>query len=153
MTKPISPVDLEFLAADSNISLDLIPVDKVKIDRMSADVFSGFNQHLIGFNQVPSEDHGRLHTHCHLSNIGFLAKDGLSYVPVFKFLQEDAIFDSDIYDNKPYQQTPWVVLYHGHDNCSYGMRFKNEFDADRFVKRGYLNGFFNVYGKLKFYNS
>lgn len=153
MAKQISPIDLEFLVSDCNIPLTLIPADKVKLDPMEADVFSGFLKDLIGFNQVPDKQHGRLEKDCQLSSIGFVAKDGLSYVPVFLFLCETAIFDSDIYKNVNYQETPWVVLYHGNDNHSYGRRFKNEFEANRFVTNGFVNGFFHVHGKLEFYNS
>lgn len=153
MAKQISPVDLEFLVEDSNIQKTLVPTSAVKLNPMEADVFAGFNDELVGYIQIPDESHGRLFKHCKLSSIGFVAKDGLSYVPVFVFLCNTAIFDSDIYKNVNYQEMPWVVLYHGRDNCSYGCRFASEFEANRFVKNGFVNGFFHVHGKLEFYNS
>lgn len=153
MAKPISPVDLEFLVDDSKIPKTLVAASSVKLKPMEADVFAGFLDDLVGYIQIPDESHGRLFKHCELSSIGFVAKDGLSYVPVFVFLCDTAIFDSDIYKNVNYREMPWVVLYHGIDNCSYGRRFASEFDANRFVKNGFVNGFFNVHGKLEFYNS
>lgn len=153
MAKPISPVDLEFLVEDSKIQKALVPASAVKLNPMEADVFGGFLDNLVGFVQIPDESHGRLFKHCQFSSIGFVAKNGLSYVPVFVFLCDTAIFDSDIYKNVNFQETPWVVLYHGRDNHSYGRRFTSEFDANRFVKNGFVNGFFHVHGKLEFYNS
>jgi hypothetical protein len=153
MAKPISPVDFEILVKDSKIPLTLISVDNVKLDPMDADVFAGFKNHIVGFNQVPAKEHGRLFTHCKLSNIGFVAKNGLSYVPVFMFVHENELFDSELYSEKSCDGLPIVVLYHGVDNASYGRRFKSEFEANSFIKNGFKNGFDNISGKLEFYNS
>lgn len=153
MSKPIHPVDIDFLLNASKIRLGIVPADSVKLDPMSADVFAGFNDDLIGFIQVPSEKDGRLYKHCELSRISFNAKDGLFYVPVFVFEYKDAVFDSEIFCNKSFEGLDWVVLYHGHDNCSYGRRFKSKFDAMNFTQKGCLNGFQNLIGKLDFYNS
>lgn len=153
MAKPISPVDLDFLVTDLKIPQSLVPASLVKLNPMEADVFAGFLDNLVGYIQIPDESHGRLFKHCQFSTISFVAKDGLSYLPVFVFHCDDAIFDSDIYKNIDMQAIPWVVLYHGRDNHSYGRRFKTEFEANRFVKNGYVNGFDNVHGKLEFYNS
>lgn len=153
MAKPISPVDLEFLVEDSKIQKALVPASAVKLNPMEADVFAGWLDDLVGYIQIPDESHGRLFKHCELSSIGFVAKDGLSYVPVCVFTSDTAVFDSEIFCGKSFDGLPWVVLYHGRDNCSYGRRFVSEFDANRFVKNGFVNGFFNVHGKLEFYNS
>lgn len=153
MAKPISPVDLEFLVEDSKIPKNLVAASSVKLDPMEADVFAGFLDDMVGFIQIPDRTHGRLFKHCSFSTIGFSGKDGLNYLPVFVFQCDTAIFDSDIYKNVNFQELPWVVLYHGRDNHSYGRRFKTEFEANRFVKNGYVNGFSNVHGKLEFYNS
>jgi hypothetical protein len=153
MPKPIAPVDLEFLITDSKIPLTLVPADRVKLNPMEADVFKGFEKHLVGFNQIPSKDNGRLFTHCLFSQIGFDSKDGLGYIPVFVFEEEGTIFDSEIFMAKSYEGHKWVVLYHGLGNHSYGRRFRSEFDAMKFVKNGFKNGFQNVTGKLEFYNS
>lgn len=153
MAKPISPVDLEFLVEDSKIPKTLVSASSVKLDPMEADVFAGFLDDLVGFIQIPDQSHGRLFKHCLFSTIGFSGKNGLNYLPVFVFQCDTAIFDSDIYKNIDMKATPWVVLYHGRDNHSYGRRFKTEFEANRFVKNGYVNGFDNVHGKLEFYNS
>lgn len=153
MAKPISPVDIEFLVEDSKIPKTLVAASSVKLNSMEAAVFAGFLDNLVGFIQIPDQTHGRLFKHCSFSTIGFTGKDGLSYIPVFVFQSVTAIFDSDIYKNVNFQELPWVVLYHGCDNHSYGRRFKTEFEANRFVKNGYVNGFSNVHGKLEFYNS
>lgn len=153
MSKPIHPVDLDFLITDSKIPLSLISEKDVSLNPMEADVFGGFQKDLIGFNEIPSEKHGRLFTHCLFSNIGFVAKNGLSYIPVFVFEEEGTIFDSEIFQAKNYEGHKWVVLYHGRDNHSYGRRFRSEFEAMKFVSNGFKNGFENVTGKLEFYNS
>lgn len=153
MAKAIAPVDLEFLVADSKIPLNPIPAQHVKINPMESAVFGGLEPFMVGFAQVPSKEHGRLNTHCVLSNISFTAQDGLSYVPVFVFERNDRFFDPEIYQGKSFEGLSWIALYHGNDNCSYGRRFRSEFDALRFVKKGFVNGFENVSGKLDFYNS
>ena len=153
MPKPISPFDLDLLISDSKIPLELISVNDVKLNPMDASVYSGFNEHLIGFNQVPVKEHGRLFTHCLFSNIGFVAHNGLSYVPVFLLHTEDTFFDKEVFYAKPYPGLRWIVLYHGQDNCSYGRRFRSESEAREFVNHGFKNGFESFSGKLDFYNS
>lgn len=153
MAKAIAPVDLEFLVTDSKIPLTPIPAQHIKLNPMEAAVFEGFEPFLAGFSQVPAKEHGRLHTHCILSCISFTAQDGLSYVPIFVFERTERFFDSEIYQGKSFEGLNWIALYHGNDNCSYGRRFRSEFDALRFVKKGFVNGFENVSGKLDFYNS
>lgn len=153
MPKPISPVDLDFLVEDSGIPLVLVKPETVRLNQMEADVFAGFIESLVGFIQIPDDQHGRLFTHCNFSQIGFEAKDKKSYLPVFIFEKNEAFFDSEIYNDHAFATKPWVVLYHGRDNCSYGRRFKSKFEATRFSEKGFVNGFSNVAGKLEFYNS
>lgn len=151
--KCISPVDLDFLVSDSNIPLSLFTSDLIKVPAVNSSVYSGFVNDLKGFIRIPEKTDGRLFDHCKFSHIGFTARDGKPYLPVFIFREEGTFFDSEIFNAKPYEGLFWIVLYHGQDNISYGKRFRSEFEAKRFVDNGFVNGFENVSGKLEFYNS
>lgn len=137
------------LLKENGISLN--PNKDISIfDKSYEDYFTFEGAVFVGTIELPTKKENELYKKCiDFVSISIESKDKKSYIPVFIMENKNIFFEND----KEYNVKPWVVLYLGIDNVSYGKRFGNKKEAMDFVNKGCLASIEDFGYKLKTYNS
>jgi hypothetical protein len=170
----IAQSDIEDLSNNSNIPLIPNSGEDVGVEKYMQEYQSGFkssNQttEFLGYIEVPNaKEHAVLHNFNTLSLIAAQSTTGKYYVPVFLFdgrvgyaeHEADEEYEGYFFDGgegvygkvdikKLNNEKPYIVMYLGTDNASYGQRFETIEKAKAFIALGFKAGFKD----LLFYNS
>lgn len=147
--KMISQNDLDAIVKQMPTPTDLIKEVKLnKIGKWMEDynketgtISKGF----IGFIQLT--ENTILKQFCPLSQICFTGEDNKPYIPVYLLEEKGKFFDSNDDDSA---EKPFIIFFHGTDNCSYGERFETFEEANKFISKGFAC---SLNKKLRFFNS
>lgn len=136
------------------INTAIVSSDKTKITEQYIRYLSenfpsvDYEGSFVGFIQIPNEKYTLIYNNNTLSHIAAQNDDGDLFVAVHLFKAEREFFDPESDEN--FTEKPYVVLFYGTDNSSYGKRFVTKEEALQFIKLGYLAG---IDQNLDYYNS
>ena len=166
----VSEQDIVELSESSKIVIQPQTGDEAGIDADKQKYQESFRKdagEFLGYIEVPNEkEHSILHNYSQFCAMSAAGKEGKMYVSVYLFDgranpldKDDCGFFFDSGDggddmstdaiNALNEDMPWIVMFYGTDNMSYGQRFKDIEDARKFAGLGFKAGF----EKLRYYNS
>lgn len=147
--KMISQNDIDQIAKSINTPTNLVHDVQInehgewihQYNKEKGKINSGF----IGFIELTKNT--ILKSFCPLTHICFTDINNTPFIPVYLFKEEKTFFDSADSDS---EEKPFIVFFHGTDNCSYGERFTTIEEAEKFISKGFACA---LNKKLRFFNS
>lgn len=150
--KLITQEDISDLSRSCGISKGCVH-SPLEFNNEYAQDIDSWHEGFEGFIELPNkQEHSILYSYNKLSHITQETVDKRLYIPVFVNETRRAFFDDPHETAELIDAKPWVVLFLGNDNCSYGYRFETKDKAMNYLKAGFEVGL-PTHPKLYFYNS
>jgi len=150
----LSKSDLTNQIKSCHINTGIVSIERLNLEghliNYLSDNFHSLDEEnsFVGFIQIPNEKYTLIYNNNTLSHIAAQNDDGELFVAVHLFKAEREFFDPESEEN--FIEKPYIVLFYGTDNSSYGKRFVTKEEALQFIKLGYLAG---IDQNLDYYNS